>query len=100
MHPLGPPHHQDTVEANAVIIGAWNENDEGHWIVPSLLAGTEKLEAIQKGVKQAYDRTCGVVEENYPSESNGVNLQCPSGKVMTSIDDAQVCGLTAPSLAI
>ena len=29
----------DAVEANAVVIGAWNENDEGHWIVPSLLAG-------------------------------------------------------------
>ena len=22
-----------TVESNAVIIGAWNENDEGHWLV-------------------------------------------------------------------
>jgi hypothetical protein len=81
--------NQGTVEANAVIIGAWNENDEGHWVVPSLLAGTEKLEAIQKGVKEAYNHTCGVVEENFPSESNGVSLQCPSGQVITSINDAQ-----------
>jgi hypothetical protein len=43
-----------TVEANAVIIGAWNENDEGHWIVPSLLNGTQKLEAVQRGVKEAH----------------------------------------------
>lgn len=42
------------VEANAVIIGAWNENDEGHWIVPSLLNGTQKLQAVQKGVQQAH----------------------------------------------
>eukprot|EP00041_Stephanoeca_diplocostata_P014473 m.263757 g.263757 ORF g.263757 m.263757 type:complete len:157 (-) comp19708_c0_seq42:233-703(-) len=44
------------VEANAVIIGAWNENDEGHWIVPSLYNGTQKLEAVQKGVNEAYER--------------------------------------------
>merc|ERR1711935_1113896 len=42
-----------TVESNAVIVGAWNENDEGHWIVPSLYNGTQKLEAIQKGVRRA-----------------------------------------------
>jgi len=43
-----------TVESGAVIVGAWNENDEGHWIVPSLYNGTQKLEAIQKGVRQAH----------------------------------------------
>jgi len=48
------------VEANAVIVGAWNENDEGHWIVPSLLNGTEKLEAVQAGVLQAHAEATAV----------------------------------------
>ncbi len=42
-----------TVEAQAVIISAWNENDEGHWIVPSLFNGTQKLEAVQRGIASA-----------------------------------------------
>jgi hypothetical protein len=37
-----------------VIIGAWNELDEGHWIMPSLLNGTQKLEAVRKGIQQAH----------------------------------------------
>ena len=43
-------HSSTTTEAGHVIIGAWNENDEGHWIVPSLEKGTEKLEAVQRGI--------------------------------------------------
>ena len=46
--------HPKSVEVQAVIIGAWNENDEGHWIVPSLHDGTAKLEAVQRGVKAAH----------------------------------------------
>eukprot|EP00038_Savillea_parva_P009713 m.185359 g.185359 ORF g.185359 m.185359 type:complete len:423 (-) comp16422_c0_seq1:186-1454(-) len=52
-----------TVEANAVIIGAWNENDEGHWIVPSLLNGTQKLEAVQKGVQEAHDEAAAAAAQ-------------------------------------
>jgi hypothetical protein len=36
--------------ANAVIISAWNEHDEGHWICPSLHDGAQKLEAIKAGL--------------------------------------------------
>ena len=34
-------------EANAVLIYAWNENDEGGWLVPTLSEGTARLDAIQ-----------------------------------------------------
>ena len=37
-----------------VCSGAWNENDEGHWVVPSLHGGTAKLEAVQRGVRAAH----------------------------------------------
>ena len=95
------------VEANAVIVGAWNENDEGHWIVPSLLGGTEKLAAVREGVRQAHSaanasRTCDVVAENWPQESNEVELRCPTGATITKVDDAQFgtldggCSAAAP----
>ena len=38
-------------KANAVLLSAWNEHDEGHWICPSLRNGTQKLEAILAAVK-------------------------------------------------
>ena len=38
--------------ARAVIVSAWNEHDEGHWIAPSLQDGPVKLEAIRKGVQR------------------------------------------------
>lgn len=56
------------MEANSVLLSAWNENDEGHvsevfkevsdtwqWIMPSLQDGTAKLEAVQRGYKLAED---------------------------------------------
>ncbi len=35
-------------EANAVIIYAWNEFDEGGWICPTLSEGTGRLDAIRR----------------------------------------------------
>jgi hypothetical protein len=40
-------------KANAAIVSAWNEHDEGHWVCPSLHGGTSKLQAIQAGLKAA-----------------------------------------------
>ena len=37
--------------ADAAIIYAWNENDEGGWLVPTLSEGTKRLEAIGKVLK-------------------------------------------------
>lgn len=42
--------------AGLVLVSAWNEHDEGHWICPSLHAQptqTAKLEAIQAGIEDA-----------------------------------------------
>jgi hypothetical protein len=40
----------------AVLISAWNENDEGHWVVPSLMNGTQKMEAVQAAINATKER--------------------------------------------
>lgn len=40
----------NATSAASVLISAWNENDEGHWVVPSLRHGTRKLEAVRRGL--------------------------------------------------
>jgi hypothetical protein len=39
-------------EANMLMLSAWNEHDEGHWIEPALdkYGGTEKLDAIKRAI--------------------------------------------------
>jgi hypothetical protein len=39
-----------SAKANAAILSAWNEHDEGHWVCPSLKGGAAKLEAIKLGL--------------------------------------------------
>jgi hypothetical protein len=48
--------NEETVDARAVLISAWNENDEGHWVVPSLMNGTAKLEAVQRAINSTAER--------------------------------------------
>jgi len=43
--------HPDATPARAVIIYAWNENDEGGWLVPTLGEGTTRLDALAKVLK-------------------------------------------------
>lgn len=43
--------HKNVVEANAVLIYAWNEFDEGGWICPTLGDHTERLRAIRAVLK-------------------------------------------------
>ena len=38
----------DICPAQAVIVYAWNENDEGGWLVPTLSEGTARIDAISK----------------------------------------------------
>lgn len=40
--------YPETAEANAVIIYAWNEFDEGGWLAPTLSEGNARLEAVQR----------------------------------------------------
>jgi hypothetical protein len=42
-------------EAGVVMLSAWNEHDEGHWISPALdkYGGKEKLEAVKRGIDKA-----------------------------------------------
>ena len=39
--------NSDAGKANAVIIYAWNEFDEGGWICPTISEGTNRLDAIR-----------------------------------------------------
>lgn len=43
--------NSSTAEANAVIMYAWNEYDEGGWIAPTLYDGTARLDAIKNVLK-------------------------------------------------
>lgn len=47
-----------SAEANMMLLSAWNEHDEGHWIAPALekYGGAEKLQAIKKAIDQAQER--------------------------------------------
>lgn len=44
-------------EANAVIIYAWNEFDEGGWLCPTLSEGTARLDAIRRVLKPGTEHT-------------------------------------------
>ena len=37
-----------TAKAGLALIYAWNENDEGGWLVPTLSEGTARLDALAK----------------------------------------------------
>jgi hypothetical protein len=45
--------NRDLNPANAIIIYAWNENDEGGWLIPTLSEGTARLDAVAKVLKAA-----------------------------------------------
>lgn len=41
---------KEDAAVRSVLLSAWNENDEGHWIVPSLQQGPAKLKAVAKAI--------------------------------------------------
>ena len=43
--------NRDLNPANAIIIYAWNENDEGGWLIPTLSEGTARLDAMATVLK-------------------------------------------------
>jgi len=47
--------HPDGTPANTVLVYAWNENDEGGWLVPTLEGGAARVNAIGSTLR----RTCG-----------------------------------------
>eukprot|EP00045_Choanoeca_perplexa_P012902 m.143533 g.143533 ORF g.143533 m.143533 type:complete len:400 (+) comp16175_c0_seq18:1369-2568(+) len=44
-------HRSDVTAAGHIILSAWDEFDEGHWLCPSLLNGTVKIEAVAKAIQ-------------------------------------------------
>ncbi len=43
--------NRDLNPANAILVYAWNENDEGGWLIPTLAEGTTRLDALAKVLK-------------------------------------------------
>jgi hypothetical protein len=43
--------HRASCDANTVLIYAWNETDEGGWLVPTISEGTRRLEALKDLLK-------------------------------------------------
>lgn len=46
--------HLDTTHGKAVLIYAWNKNDEGDWLVPTLNEGHSHLRAVQSALRNAH----------------------------------------------
>jgi hypothetical protein len=43
--------HPDAAPSKAMLIYAWNENDEGGWLVPTVGDGTSRLRAVRNGLR-------------------------------------------------
>ena len=56
-------------EASAMLLSAWNEHDEGHWIQPALAkyGGTEKLDAIKKAAAGTWRATASMAAPAPPT---------------------------------
>src|SRR5208283_4769429 len=46
--------HPDATHGKAILIYAWNENDEGGWLVPTLNEGRSRLRAVQSALRNAH----------------------------------------------
>jgi hypothetical protein len=45
--------HTPPSDPRIVLIYAWNENDEGGWLIPTLSGGDARLEAVHKAIEEA-----------------------------------------------
>jgi len=48
-------HNRESAPAQMAIIYAWNENDEGGWLVPTLGEGSARLDAIRRVLLKSHD---------------------------------------------
>jgi hypothetical protein len=46
--------HPDAAPSKAILIYAWNENDEGGWLVPGREEGDWRLKAVREGLRSLY----------------------------------------------
>jgi hypothetical protein len=44
--------NQESAKAQTILIYAWNESDEGGWLVPTLSEGNARLDAIRSVLKK------------------------------------------------
>ena len=43
--------NREVAEAQTIMIYAWNESDEGGWLVPTKTEGTARLDAIREALR-------------------------------------------------
>ena len=62
--------HPETAEANMILLSAWNEYDEGHWVAPVLdkYGGAEKLEAIKRAIDKHATKASAPATTDVPSD--------------------------------
>ncbi|MHB1484328.1 MAG: carbohydrate binding domain-containing protein [Saccharofermentanales bacterium] len=76
--------NQSTVEANAVLMYAWNEFDEGGWICPTLFNGTERLDAIRNMLDGSEDTTNKLINDGFENGTSSWSAQTCSIATISS----------------
>ncbi len=59
-------------QANAVLMYAWNENDEGGWLCPTLYEGTQRIDAVRavvNGNARSPNLVSGLPKSSYSASS-------------------------------
>ena len=49
--------NQPTAKANTILMYAWNESDEGGWLVPTVAAGTVRIQAVDQALLNFHPAT-------------------------------------------
>ncbi len=80
--------NRESTVANAVILYAWNENDEGGWLVPTLKsdgsADTKRIEAISQALRSGSGTTTRLCSPAFLFAAEGV------GKILRYATDGSV----------
>ena len=63
--------NEPTAKADTVLVYAWNESDEGGWLVPTLQAGAARLTAVEQAVAnfQPATRQVSVVNGSFEAQA-------------------------------
>ncbi|MHB1484839.1 MAG: carbohydrate binding domain-containing protein [Saccharofermentanales bacterium] len=76
--------NQATVEANVVLMYAWNEFDEGGWICPTLYDGTERIDAIRNMLNGTTDTANRLINDGFENGTASWSAQACSFSAVSS----------------
>ena len=90
-----------------MILSAWNEHDEGHWIEPALAkyGGAEKLEAIKRAIDKAearrdvyWARVAGQAQESAQEERKETAMKHDDGLAHALVSSSPSAASTLPKV--